>query len=161
MARRIQRRSADQYEKAISSSTSAAAALRFLGLRPTGGNYAVLYGRIREHGISTAHWLGQGHLKGKSNPHVPTIPLNAILVKNSSYRGSTSLLKSRLLKAQLMPYRCVCCGTSEWMNHSLALELDHINGDRADNRFENLRLLCPNCHSQTATYRGRNKGRNR
>jgi 5-methylcytosine-specific restriction endonuclease McrA len=130
---------------------SAAGALRFLGLRPAGGNYAVLRGKIREHGFSTAHWLGQGHLKGKTNPHVPTIPLEIILVKNSTYRGSTSLLKSRLVKARLMVYRCACCGMSDWMKASLALELDHINGDRTDNRIANLRLLCPNCHSQTPT----------
>jgi hypothetical protein len=149
----------DKYREAVVSSISAAGALRFLGLRPTGGNYAVLRGRIREHGISTTHWLGQGHLKGKLNPHVPTIPLEAILVRDSRYRGSTSLLKRRLLKAGLITYRCLCCGLSEWMNASLALELDHVNGDRTDNRIENLRLLCPNCHSQTGTYRGRNKGR--
>ena len=49
------------------------------------------------------------------------------------------------------------CGLSEWINGKLVLELDHINGDHTDNRIENLRYLCPNCHSQTDTFRGRNK----
>ena len=48
------------------------------------------------------------------------------------------------------------CGLSEWINGKLVLELDHINGDHTDNRIENLRFLCPNCHSQTETFRSKN-----
>ncbi|TME94715.1 MAG: HNH endonuclease [Chloroflexi bacterium] len=50
---------------------------------------------------------------------------------------------------------CAFCGINKWRGESLSLELDHINGDALDYRFENLRLLCPNCHSQTETYSGR------
>lgn len=56
-----------------------------------------------------------------------------------------------------MEYKCACCGnTGEWNGRPLVLQLDHINGDNCDNRLENLRFLCPNCHSQTDTFAGRN-----
>jgi 5-methylcytosine-specific restriction endonuclease McrA len=159
VAMKNRRRSQAEYEEAVATAYSAASALRALGLRPTGGNYAVLRGRIREHAISTSHWLGQGYLKGKRNPHVAAIPLHQILVSQSRYRGSTNLLKTRLVRAGMLVYSCARCGIAEWLGGAIALELDHINGDRIDHRLENLRLLCPNCHSQTPTYRGRNKGR--
>ena len=49
-------------------------------------------------------------------------------------------------------YECEICGTSKWMDKTLTLQLDHINGDNIDNRIENLRIICPNCHSQTETF---------
>ena len=51
-----------------------------------------------------------------------------------------------------VPYACTTCGINEWQGKPLTLHLDHINGINNDNRIENLRLLCPNCHSQTETY---------
>jgi 5-methylcytosine-specific restriction endonuclease McrA len=65
-------------------------------------------------------------------------------------------LKRRLLADGLKPDRCAICGISEWIGAPLSLAVHHINGDRIDNRVENLELLCPNCHSQTDTYSGRN-----
>ena len=53
-------------------------------------------------------------------------------------------------------YKCVECGIKDWNGKDIVLEIDHINGDNTDNRIENLRYLCPNCHSQTSTYKGRN-----
>jgi len=53
-------------------------------------------------------------------------------------------------------YHCALCGISVWMDEVLTLQLDHINGIHTDNRWQNLRLLCPNCHSQTDTYAGKN-----
>jgi DNA-binding XRE family transcriptional regulator len=66
-------------------------------------------------------------------------------------------LKGRLLGAGLLEERCECCGASEWLGRPLSLQLHHRNGDGKDNRLENLTLLCPNCHSQTDTWGGRNK----
>jgi len=62
-----------------------------------------------------------------------------------------------IIKDSLIPYKCGECGISEWNNRKLALHLDHINGKNSDHRLENLRFLCPNCHSQTETYTGKNK----
>jgi 5-methylcytosine-specific restriction endonuclease McrA len=58
-----------------------------------------------------------------------------------------------------MEYKCQCCGISEWLDKPISLQLDHINGINNDHRIENLRFLCPNCHSQTDTYAGKNIGR--
>jgi hypothetical protein len=68
-------------------------------------------------------------------------------------------LKGRLLTAGLLEERCEGCGASEWLGRPLSLQLHHRNGDGKDNRLDNLTLLCPNCHSQTDTWGGRNKRR--
>lgn len=79
-----------------------------------------------------------------------------VFIKNSKYnRGS---LKKRIIKEHLLEYKCALCGnTGNWNGKELVLQLDHINGINNDNRLENLRFLCPNCHSQTETYSGKSK----
>lgn len=74
-------------------------------------------------------------------------------------RRSRAHLKGRLIKAGLLLERCQSCGIADWRESPLALELHHINGDGHDNRLENLTLLCPNCHSQTENWGGRNSRR--
>jgi len=66
-------------------------------------------------------------------------------------------LKTRLLEAGLLQNRCQECGLSEWRGKRLSIQIDHINGIKNDNRLENLRMLCPNCHSQTETFASRNR----
>lgn len=66
-------------------------------------------------------------------------------------------LKEKVIKNKLLKYKCAECGISTWKNKPLVLQLDHINGNNRDNRIENLRLLCPNCHAQTETYCGKNR----
>ncbi len=68
----------------------------------------------------------------------------------------TSHLRIRLIREGFKSNACECCGITEWNNKPISFELDHVNGDRFDNSLENLRVLCPNCHSQTYTFRGRN-----
>jgi HNH endonuclease len=76
-----------------------------------------------------------------------------------SARRNRSHLKKRVLRLGLKEERCEHCGISEWRGLKLGLALHHVNGDGADNRIENLQLLCPNCHSQTETFAGRNRAR--
>lgn len=66
-------------------------------------------------------------------------------------------LKTKILKYKVLDYKCVECGNEgEWMGKPITLQLDHINGVHNDNRIENLRFMCPNCHSQTDTHGGKN-----
>ena len=88
----------------------------------------------------------------------PKYTLEEILVENSQYTNMTKL-KDRVLKAGLLETKCAICGITDWNNMPLVLQLDHINGNNRDNRIENLRLLCPNCHSQTETFSGKNATR--
>ncbi len=81
--------------------------------------------------------------------------LDKILVENSTYQN-ISRLKIRLVNEGFKDYKCVKCGNEgEWMGEEIILQLDHINGVNDDHREENLRFLCPNCHSQTKTYAGK------
>jgi DNA-binding CsgD family transcriptional regulator len=87
-----------------------------------------------------------------ARPHA--LPLDELLVAGV-YRGRFNL-KSRIVKAGLRPKLCEVCGIASWNGRRITLALHHVNGDRYDNRIENLQLLCPNCHSQTDTFAGRN-----
>ena len=69
----------------------------------------------------------------------------------------TFKLKKRLIQEKVLPYQCALCELSEWRGNELALQLDHIDGNGHNHRRNNLRLLCPNCHSQTDTWCGKNK----
>jgi hypothetical protein len=143
---------------AVRASFSIAQVLKLLGLRPTGANYKGLHAQFARLGIDTAHFTGQGHLRGKTHSWTPKRPLAEILVVNSDYL-CTHNLKARLLKEGLLINRCYECQSPPvWRGQRLVLILDHCNGDRSDNRLENLRLLCPNCNSQQPTFAGKNKG---
>ncbi|HWO70002.1 MAG TPA: HNH endonuclease signature motif containing protein [Actinomycetota bacterium] len=152
--RALSDRSDAEIAEAVRGSRSLAEAMRRLGLRP-GGNQARLKQRIQELGIDTSHLLGQGWSRGVRVPYPPRArPLAELLVEGTLRK--TSHLKRRLIAEGVKPPRCERCGLERWNEGPIPLELDHINGRRDDNRLENLRLLCPNCHAQTPTYRGRN-----
>lgn len=146
----------DNFIDAVKTSISISESLTKMGLAPTGGNYKVFHLRVQKLGIDTSHFLGQGHLKGKSHSWSPKISLEELLVQDSNQTLSTDR-KRRLIREGLLVEQCQSCGLqSEWNGKPLVLHIDHINGDHFDNRIENLRLLCPNCHSQTETYCSKN-----
>ncbi len=142
--------------QAVALSKSNRQVLFKIGLRTAGGNYEQLNKYIRENNLDTSHFHGQAWNKGRRGLGKPLRALSDIVVKNSDYQSYK--LKMRLIKTGLKKNLCEHCGWSEKTKDGYTpLELDHINGDRHDNRLENLRVLCPNCHSLTPTYRGRGK----
>lgn len=85
--------------------------------------------------------------------------MNDILIANSKYKN-IARLKKRLIQEKIIEYKCSICGNEgKWLNQKLNLQLDHINGIHDDHRIDNLRFLCPNCHSQTETFSGKNKNK--
>jgi hypothetical protein len=144
--------------EAVATGRSLAQALQRLGLNPAGGNYVLLKRNIILLGLDNSHFLGQGHLKGKSHNWTKRATLDEI------YSGrveatSTFHFKNRLLKEGVLQRPCYECQLTGWKGRPIPLELEHRDDDRKNNALENLTLLCPNCHALTTTYCGRNKGR--
>lgn len=148
----------EQLEVAVASSRSLAEIARRLGLDPRlGGTYRRLHVLIDKYRLDTSHIRGQGWSKDQTVSSARATPIEDVLVAGRPHNSSN--LRQRLVGAGLKQERCEGCGRDWWQGHPIPLELDHINGDRHDNRLENLRLICPNCHALTDNYRGRNIGR--
>jgi hypothetical protein len=107
-------------------------------------------------GFHAAAW-GKAVRRGKIKPRPSGMPLETLLRSGKSRYN----IKHRLIRAGLLENRCQECGLSEWRGRPLMAHIDHINGIKDDHRLENLRMLCPNCHSQTDTYGGHNARRRR
>lgn len=142
---------------AVKLSFSIREALIKLNLAPYGGNYKSFNLRVKRLNLDISHFLGQGHLKNKNHNWSKKIPLEELLVKNSN-RIFRESFKKRLIESNLIEHKCSCGLTDSWQGKSIVLHIDHINGDHFDHRIENLRFLCPNCHSQTITYCSKNNG---
>lgn len=151
----------NQLNSAVKNSFSYRQVLSKLGLREAGGNYSQIKKYIKELHLDTKHFKGRGWNLGMRGIGKPRISLGEILVRGSYFQSFK--LKKRLFAAKLRPEHCEQCSWAERTHDGyLPLELDHINGDRHDNRLENLRILCPNCHSLTANHRGRSgKGKSK
>jgi hypothetical protein len=154
MPGRLRRWTEDHLRLAVVAERSLAGVLRRLGLRVAGGNYENIRRVIKTLGLDTQHWTGQGHLRGRHNLHSPKKPLALLLTRGSAYHSNK--LRRRLLSEGVFPAKCSLCGGTKWQGQAIPLELDHIDGDRENNQLSNIRLVCPNCHALTPTYRGRN-----
>lgn len=147
-----------QLKKAVKTSKSYRQVIKKLGLVEAGGNYEQVKKYIFYYKLNSRHFTGKAWNKGLTYTGTPVRSLESILNKNSSFQSYK--LKLRLFNAGLKSKKCEECGwAKKSVDGHLPLELDHINGDKYDNRLINLRILCPNCHSLKATHRGKNKNK--
>lgn len=146
----------EKLEIVIKNSFSVREVIFKLGLKEAGGNYANIRKLISKFEIDTSHFRGPLWNKGKTFLTDDRIKskysIKEILTTNSPVGNER--LKRILFNENLIEHKCCECGNiGEWNGKQLVLELDHINGIKNDNRLSNLRILCPNCHSQTPTFR--------
>jgi 5-methylcytosine-specific restriction endonuclease McrA len=145
--------SEEELREAVKTSTSIRQVLDKLNIVPAGGNYQTTNRRIQKLDIDISHFSGQAWNKGRVIG--PKRPIEEYLKENSVVQSFK--LKNRLITEGFKQHKCECCGITEWNGQPAPIELDHINGNHHDNRLENLRILCPNCHAQTDTYRSKNR----
>ena len=150
---KLHKYSLEQLKQAIPESTSLRQVLLKLNVAAYGGNYLVLKKAIKHFNLDVSHFKGQAWNKGKRLP--VKYSLNDYIENRKPIQSYK--LKKRLIENKLLKPVCSNCKNSQWLGGIIPLELDHINGDNKDNRLKNLRLLCPNCHALTSTYRGRNR----
>lgn len=145
----------EMLEKAVKESSSFAGVLRILGLRQASGTQHHIKNMVLKFEIDFSHFLGRGHLRGKtaSNKRTP----EDILVRMPV--GSLRPRRAYLVRSMLfvgVDYACLLCGQKDlWNGKTLVLEVDHVDGDFLNNEIGNLRFLCPNCHSQQDTNKPR------
>ena len=140
----------EEIKEIIKNSINKTDTLNKLGLKNHGGNFNTLSFFIRRNNIDTSHFIVNKSTKEyKASRELNT---SDILIENSLY-VNTSSLKKRLYKEEIKKRYCEICGQGEeWRNRKMSLILDHINGDRHDNRIENLRIVCPNCNATLETH---------
>lgn len=152
----ISRVSDEEITAAVPNSLNWSDLLRNVGLCESGSSQHGIRQRVKALGLDTTHF--SGHNRRAVLGHTGrSAPISEFL--RNPRKVNSSHLKGRLIQEGMLENRCTECGQdSTWNGKHLVMQLDHIDGDRLNNLLDNLRLLCPNCHSQTPTYRGRNKG---
>jgi hypothetical protein len=150
-AKKWVRYSDESLRDAVAASASVTEVLQRLGINPVGGSHTHISRRIASLGICISHFtMRRGRAKGSRG--------NALVLGSpQDGRIGGARLRRELIRIGI-PERCTECGTgTAWHDKPLRLEVDHKNSNWWDNRPENLRFLCPNCHSATDTYRGRKR----
>lgn len=145
--------------EAVTHSVSYAGVLRYLGVVEAGGNHTHISRSIKSLGIDTSHFTGQAWRKGVPSGRRKSAQERLVLGEPGSRRVNGEKLRKAMLELG-MPYVCAGCGNrGTWLFRPITLHVDHINGLYYDNRPENLRFLCPNCHAVTPTHSGKNRAR--
>ena len=147
----------EQFVELVRNSTNISEVLFKLGYSVKGNSWGFSQVRRRMEALNLTPQQFKGKSALKTSDDRLVNPEN-LLCENSKH--ARNVLRRYILSNNLIPYRCAICGITHWNNKALSLELDHINGINNDNRLENLRFLCPNCHSQTTTYGSRNQQKN-
>jgi len=139
-------------EPHVPSVSSFAELARILGLSPVGGTTTHLKRVCSKLGIDTAHFTGQFHMRGKTSNNRVAPEKLMVLTNKLCNRPRTSQLRRCMIQIGFK-HECEQCFIGPYYNNKkLVLQIDHKNGKYWDNRKENLRFLCPNCHSQTNTF---------
>lgn len=147
-------------QDAVDNSHSVADVLRFLGLKWAGGTHHYISSKIKSYEIDTSHFGGKGWAKGRTSPD--RLDWTAILVYDrlNGRKQHTYMLRRAIVDSGAEEVCSECGKPPVWNNKPLVLEIDHIDGNNVNDVPENLRFLCPDCHSQQATtnrpykYRG-------
>jgi len=164
LTRQIRALTIEQLEPIVRNVKSYAQVLAKLALPDEGRPVTVISKHIRELGIDTTHFTGRAWNRGDTAATNPILkragqktatPDELVFIANSTYLNSVGVV--RRLIAMGWSYTCHECGISSWRGRELTLHLEHVNGIHNDHRLVNLQLLCPNCHSQTATYGNRTR----
>ena len=144
-------------EEAVKISLNFSHLCRVLGKYPKGATYELIRNRVKDYGIDTSHFLGQAtHTGFRHTGSAKTKSPELVLVKGYKYRLGSRKIRRALLNSGV-EYKCKECGIRSWLNKDITLQVDHIDGDWSNCEKENLRFLCPNCHTQTSTHSGKNK----
>ena len=147
----------DLIEEIVKESVSIAEVLKKLDLKKSGGSYKKIKKIISDYEISTEHFLGQSWLRGRESNtrHTKKSFIEEVLCENGM-GWTTNNIKKRLLEINLKENVCEECGQIPyWHNEELVLQLHHIDGNNKNNEISNLKMLCPNCHSQTKNFSGK------